>query len=386
MFTGKGGVGKSTVAAASALAAAEAGQRVAVISTDPAHSLADVLGRAVGTEAVQVTPGCHAQQLDARLRMEQSWAEVGGWLHRAFAWAGLDDLMAEELTLLPGLEELFALSEVTRLAEAGRFDAVMVDCAPTAETLRLLALPEVIGLYLDRADARGGLRGLARDAARRLGDFPAPDASMSRAVRSLTGELAALRRLLAADDTSVRLVTTAERVVLAETRRTFSALSLFGYSVDAVVVNRLVPPDDHPLLAGWRARQGDALREVADAFGDAPVLTAGLLADEPVGVEALLELAAATYGSRCPSDRLASLRPMRVVDGAEGPELHLSLPSASSDAVEVFTRDDDLTLTVGAHRRTLLVPQAMRGRPVLGASLREGTLVVRFGPTDILDT
>ena len=379
MFMGKGGVGKTTVAAASAILAAESGQRVVVTSTDPAHSLGDVLGRRIGSVPVQVTPGCHAQQLNGRDRLEESWAEVGGWVRRAFGWAGLDDLEAQELMLLPGLEELFALAEVTSLVDSGRFDTVIVDCAPTAETLRLLTLPEVLGFYLDRFEQQRPLRRAVSETVRRLGDLPIADAQIAGATHRLADELSGVRRLLSADTTSVRLVMTPERVVIAETRRTHTALGLHGYATDAVVVNRLLPEhvsDD--FTARWRSAQLERLDEVREGFGGVDTLIAEMSPIEPIGAGTLAEMARVLYDGREPTAVLGTSQPMSVVTGADGPELHLPLPNADRGEVDVWAGDGEIHLTVGAHRRNLLLPDALHGRSVVGASLSDGTLVIRF--------
>ena len=381
LFMGKGGVGKTTVAAGSALLAAEAGERVVVTSTDPAHSLGDVLGAAIGSTPVQVTPGCHAQQLSGRERLEESWAEVGGWLRRAFAWAGLDDLEAQELTMLPGLEELFALAEVVALADSGRFDVVMVDCAPTAETLRLLTLPEVLGFYLDRFDAQRSLRKAAGEALRRLGDLPVADAQVARATRRLADELAGVDSLLSADATTVRLVLTPERVVIAEARRTQTALSLHGYDTDAVVVNRLLPAGlTDGFTVAWRRAQMERLEEVREGFAGVTTLVAEMAATEPIGVEAVADVARGLYGDRVPSERLGRSRPMTVVTGVDGPELHLDLPNVDQDEVDLWAGDGELHVTVGTRRRNLVLPDSLAHHAVAGASMADGTLIVRFDP------
>ena len=379
LFMGKGGVGKTTIAAGSALLAAEAGERVAVTSTDPAHSLGDALGRSIGSSPMQITPGCHAQQLSGRERLEDSWNEVGGWLRRAFAWAGLDELEAQELTLLPGLEELFALAEVAALAASGRFDTVMVDCAPTAETLRLLTLPEVLGFYLDRFDSQRSLRKTAGDALRRLGDLPIADAQLARATRRLTDELAAVNSLLSADQTSVRLVLTPDLVVIAEARRTQTALSLHGFNTDAVIVNRLLPDGlTDQFTKDWRTAQLARLSDVRSGFGGVDTLMAEMAASEPIGPDALVSLSRGLYEDRAPSAVLGRSQAMVVLTGAEGPELHLPLPQADKAQVDLWAGDGEVHLTVGDHHRNLVLPGALAALEVAGASFVDDVLVVRF--------
>lgn len=384
LFMGKGGVGKTTIAAGSAVLAAEAGERVVVTSTDPAHSLGDVLGQTIGSTPVQVTPGCHAQQLSGRERLEESWAEVGGWLRRAFAWAGLDALEAQELTLLPGLEELFALAEVASLVDSQRFDTVMVDCAPTAETLRLLTLPEVLGFYLDRFDSRSLRQSagrVAHDALRRFGDLPLADAQVARVARRLTNELTGVNSLLSSESTSTRLVLTPERVVVAEARRTQTALSLHGYNNDAVIVNRLLPDGlTDEFTVNLRQAQLARLDDIRSGFGGVDMMVAEMSPTEPIGVTAVTELARRLYSGRTPSDMLGLSQQLAVLTGADGPELHLPLPNVDQGEVDLWAGDDEVHVTVGAHRRNLMLPGALAGHAVTGASFDEDVLVIRFAP------
>jgi arsenite-transporting ATPase len=273
LFTGKGGVGKSTVAAGTAALAAAAGQRTLVLSTDAAHSLADAFGVTVGAEPEQVAPDLFVHQVDAQLRFEQSWAEIQGYLLRVLEVAGVDPVAAEELTVIPGAEEVLALLELRQHALSDEWDVIVVDCAPTAETLRLLALPEALGWYMSRVFPveRRVVKAL-RPVLTRAAGVPMPEDDVFSAVERLHAELDQVRALLTGREASVRLVLTPEQVVLAEARRSFTTLSLFGYRVDGVVANRVFPADDaDPWRAGWVAAQAEVLEQVTDSFGDLEV-------------------------------------------------------------------------------------------------------------------
>ena len=244
LHTGKGGVGKTTISAATAIACATGGARTLLVSTDPAHSIADVLGVAVHGDPTPVAgvPNLWAAQVDTRGRFEQSWSHIRGYLVGVLAARGMAEVQAEELTVLPGAEEIVALLELRRLAESGDFDAIVVDCAPTGETLRLLALPETIGFYAQRL--LGAPQRVLRSIAASLSGLPggAPNATVRDALGDLLAELMAARALLADPAiTGVRLVLTPERMVIAEARRLFTALSLHGFRVEAVTVNRVLP-------------------------------------------------------------------------------------------------------------------------------------------------
>ncbi len=276
LFTGKGGVGKTTAAAGTAVLAAHRGLKTLVLSTDPAHSLADALGVAAGPDPVEIDGGLHVQQVDAQGRLERSWGEVREYLLSVLDSAGVDRLRAEELTVLPGAEEVLALLEVRDQVRSGRWDLVVVDCAPTAETLRLLALPEALGWYMDKVFPveRRVVRSLRPVLGRAVG-VPLPHDRVFGAVERFHAELAEVQEVLQSPDTAVRLVLTPEAVVVAEARRTLTSLALYGYRVDAVVANRVFPAGgDDPWRAGWVEAQRQQLAEVDASFSPLPVFRA----------------------------------------------------------------------------------------------------------------
>ena len=264
LFTGKGGVGKTTTAAGTAALAASRGLRTLVMSTDPAHSLADTFGMVVGAEPVLVRGSLHVQQVDAQRRFEESWAEIQRYLLSVLEAAGVDAITAEELTVLPGAEEVLALLELRRHVLSGAWDVVVVDCAPTAETLRLLALPEALGWYMDRLFPvqRRVVRALKPVLSKAAG-VPMPHEAVFDAVERLHSDLEQVKEILTGKQTSVRLVLTPEQVVVAEARRSLTTLSLYGYLVDGVVANRVFPSEGaDEWRAGWVAAQQEVLREV----------------------------------------------------------------------------------------------------------------------------
>src|SRR5688500_15615521 len=258
LFTGKGGVGKTTTAAATALRCADDGLRTIVLSTDPAHSLADAFDVELGPLPVEVVPNLFGQQLDSQDRLEDAWQDIQGYLLEVFAWAGLEGVEAEELSVLPGLDEVFALADIREHAESGQWDVVVVDCAPTAETLRLLSLPEVLSWYMARIfpTARKVNR-VVSPVLSRVTQLPAPGDAVFGALARFYARLAGVRELLTdARRTSVRLVVNPERMVIAEAKRTYTYLSLFGYRVDGVVANRLLPDAiTDPWFDAWKSTQ-----------------------------------------------------------------------------------------------------------------------------------
>ncbi|MGE3620429.1 MAG: ArsA family ATPase [Acidimicrobiia bacterium] len=381
MFTGKGGVGKTTTAAATALRCARAGLRTIVLSTDPAHSLADALDHPLGDEVSEVLPGLWGQQLDAADRLEEAWHEVREWMVEVFRWAGVEGLEAEELSVVPGLDEIFALGDIKACARSGRWDVVVVDCAPTAETIRLLSLPDVLSRYMERLFPVGRrVNKVVAPVLSRVTSLPVAGDGVFAATQRAYERLDGVRELLAdASTTSVRLVVNPERMVVAEARRTYTYLSLFGYRVDAVVANRVLPAAvDDPWFAGWRAAQAEQLATIREGFAPLPVLTAEMAPAEPIGPDALDAFGAALYDGRDPAALLHRGEPLRMRTRDGRTTLSMDLPFAGTDDLELSRRDDELLVRVGPHRRAVLLPTTLRRRPVLDARLRQGTLRVVF--------
>jgi arsenite-transporting ATPase len=384
LFTGKGGVGKTTTSAATAALAAGRGQKTLVLSTDPAHSLADALGVELGAEPTEIDTGLYGQQVDTQRAFESSWREVQHYLRDVLEQGGVDPLEAEELTVLPGADEVLALLELRAQAASGRWDVIVVDCAPTAETLRLLALPEALSWYMDRVfPVQRRVIPTLRPVLTHLVGVPMPPDRVFSAVERLHGELSEVRRLLTDPaTTSVRLVLTPEAVVVAEARRTMTSLSLYGYRVDGVIANRVFPAGgDDPWRAQWVAAQAEQLDGIAASFAGLRIWRSPFLAGEPVGLGPLGELAEELYGA---DDALAVVETPEpvVVDRLSADEfvLSIALPHAERRDVELVRKGDDLVLTVGSHRRVLALPSALRRCVVDGAALRDGALRVRFRP------
>ncbi len=381
IYTGKGGVGKTTAAAATAVGLADRGHRTLVMSTDVAHSLADVLDHPLGDRPTPVAVNLEAEQLQTDQRLHSGWQEIGDYLRSLLAWGGADEPESAELAVLPGLDELFALLDLHVHAQSGRYDAVVVDCAPTAETLRLLSLPDVLGWYIERMlPVQRRVARALRPAVGRITTMPLPQDGVFRAVSALYERLQAVRALLLdATATSVRLVVTADGVVLSEARRTLTSLGLFGYPVDGVIVNRLVPDRvTDPFLVGWRRRQQQLIAEIAAVFGQIPRLDAELAEREPVGVDALRVLAGELYGSHDPAAVLHDGPRPQVVEHVDGPMLRLPLPDAVAADVDLRQRSDELYVSVGGYTRSVVLPAALRTLQVRSANVADGWLSIGF--------
>jgi arsenite-transporting ATPase len=380
LFTGKGGVGKSTLAAATACASAASGKRTLVLSTDAAHSLADALDVPATGEPSEAAPNLWVQHVDAQERFERSWADIQGYLLSVLDVAGVDPVAAEELTVIPGAEEVLALLEVRAQARSGEWDVLVVDCAPTAETLRLLALPEALGWYMTRVlpVERRVVKALKPVLTRAAG-VPMPEDSVFDAIERLHAELDDVRAVLTGPETSVRLVLTPEAVVLAEARRAFTFLTLFGYTVDAAIVNRVFPDGGaDPWRTTWVDAQSRILGDAADSFAGLDLWTSVYRASEPVGREELLDLAQQVYGDTDPLASGSAHPAMSVRSTAGGRILSLPLPLAAQDDVRLARKGDELVVSVASYRRLVTLPSGLARHRVAGARVHDGQLQVRF--------
>ena len=381
LFTGKGGVGKTTVAAATAVATAASGLRTLILSTDPAHSLSDVFAVPLGDRPTEVCANLWGGELDTRARFEEAWTDVREYVVDVLDWAGAGALEAEELSVVPGLDEVFALAELRERATSGAFDVIVVDCAPTAETLRLLSLPDVLAWYMDRVfDSQRRLTRLARPMMSRVANLPIARDSVFAAVRRFYDRLDGVRELLTDGSvTTARLVVNPERMVVAEARRTFTYLSLFGYHVDAVIANRMLPVAlADPWFDEWKRVQSEHLATIESAFAPVPILTSELAAEELAGVAPLGLLAQHIYGESDPAAVLCDSEPLRVAEVDGSFVLSLHLPFAVKSDIELGRHDDELLLAVGPHRRAVVLPDALARREVVGARLDGDRLEVEF--------
>lgn len=381
LFTGKGGVGKTTVAAATAARAAAEGKRTLVMSTDPAHSLGDAYDLPIGPRAQPIGDRLWAEQIDAQDRLESNWRDIQEYVIQFLNWAGVDAVEAEELSVIPGLDEIFALTDVKHHVDSGRYDLLVVDCAPTAETLRLLSLPEALNWYIERIfPMERRVVKTIRPLLTRVTNMPIADDRIFAAIERLHRNLDGVRQLLTNEqDCSIRLVVNPEKMVIAEARRTYTYLSLFGYRVDAVVVNRIIPQEvSDPYFGKWKDIQAEHLTEVHESFQPLPILTSRLFDREMVGLDLLTELGREVYGERDPVAMLHRDEPIRVSRRGSGYVLAMRLPFVARGDLDVNRKAEELYVRVGSYKRNLVLPLALQRLDVKEAQFVDDHLEVRF--------
>ncbi|HYH61134.1 MAG TPA: ArsA family ATPase, partial [Solirubrobacterales bacterium] len=382
LYTGKGGVGKTSVAAASARRAAASGLRTVVLSTDPAHSLSDSLELELGADPTPAGENLWGQEVQAQREMEANWARVQGWLGQILLERGVMDIAAEELTVPPGMDELFSLLQIKRHHESGEFDLIIVDCAPTGETLRLLSFPEIAQWWLDKVfPVEGKLVSAARPIAKTFLDVDLPGDEVLAEVNGLVRNLIAMNDILRdSGRASIRLVTNPDRMVVNEARRTFTYLNLYGYLTDAVIVNRLFPDEvSEGYFGPWRERQTEHLAEIESGFAPVPVLCARYFADEVVGEEMLDRLGDELFGEQDVASLLLEEQAHEFSEGTNGETmLRISVPFTERSQVSLKQVGSELIVGAGSQKRTLILPPALARRRSSGAKLRDGALEVTF--------
>jgi len=380
LYTGKGGVGKTSVAAATAVLCAQRGLRTLVVSTDIAHSLADALDMPVGPTPRQIAPNLWAHEPDVFFNISRYWRVIQSYFSSLFAWGGLDEVMAEEMTVLPGMDELGNLLWIGDHVDHGTYDLIVVDAAPTGETLRLMSLPEASRWWIERIAPIGRrVQRLGGPVLRRVVGVPLPSDEVYESAEELLGRLRHVHELLSdPENASVRLVLNLERVSIQEAQRSFTYFHLYGYPTDLIVANRVLPVASGAYFDTWREAQARYLPIVQEQFAPVPVRTVPYFEHEMVGLERLSELGRALFADSDPSEFLYRGRPYSVQRDDGGYTLSVELPFTTRDEISLSRSGDELLLQVGAWRRNLVLPRLLLDAPTQGARMEDRVLKVRF--------
>ncbi len=381
LYTGKGGVGKTSIAAATALRCADLGYRTIVISTDAAHSLADSFDLQIGNEPQEIAPRLKGQEVDVLHQMRKYWGTVQEWVTDVLSWRGIDELIADEASVLPGMDELASLLQIVYLHDSNEYDVIIVDCAPTGETLRLLSLPEVARWYLSHIFPieRQAMK-IAGPLLKSITDLPIPDDKVFDSIKDLILQLDRMHQLLAEPQkSSVRLVLNPEKMVIKEAQRTFTYLNLYGYSTDLVVSNRIIPASvGDGYFNAWKGAQERYGHLVDDAFAPVPIFKVPLMDQEVVGIEMLRKMASAIYGDQDPSKVFYAEQPQTIEKQDDKYLLKLRLPFISKDDVDIARTGDELAISIGNFRRNVILPRSLAALDVEKAKFEDDHLVLTF--------
>ncbi|MBC8121854.1 MAG: TRC40/GET3/ArsA family transport-energizing ATPase [Gemmatimonadaceae bacterium] len=388
LMTGKGGVGKTSMAAATGLRCAELGYKTLVLSTDPAHSLADSLDQPLSHTPREVRTNLWGAELDALVELEENWGSVKKYITQVLQAQGLDGIQAEELAILPGMDEIFSLVRVKRHYDEEDFDVLIIDSAPTGTALRLLSLPDVAGWYMRKFFKP--MQGIAKTLTpvfeplvRRLTGIPLPNAEVIDAPYEFYEKIEALERVLTDNTiTTVRLVTNPEKMVIKESLRAHAYLSLYNVATDMVIANRVIPEHvQDPYFLRWKQSQQIYRQQIHDNFAPLPVREIPLYQEELVGLAALDRLKIDLYGEQDPSAVLYRENTLKVVQDQGSYRLDLYLPGVPKADVQLSKTGDELNIRIGNHRRNLVLPQSLAALQPSGAKMVEDYLQIRFAPT-----
>lgn len=380
LFTGKGGVGKTSISAATALNLAERGHHTLILSTDPAHSLGDAFGVPLGNQPTPVVDGLEGQEITVVEALRDYWNEVKDYMVDVFRIQGMDDVSAEEMAILPGFDELAAILYVDTYVQEERFDVIVVDTAPTGASLKFLSLPEMAQWYMQRLfKVNRALAKIARPLTKPFMKVPIPDDEVFAGVERLYVTVERARRLLQDPEiTTVRLVTNPEKMVIAETRRAYTYLCLYGYPVDAVIVNRYLPEEVGGYLQHWREVQAENLKTIEESFKGLPLLHVPMLPDELMGQEALRRVAEILYAERDPAGVYIQERPFQVTSDAKEKRaiIRLKAPFLEKEQVQLLNRGGILVVEASSWRRIFTLPETLLDYEPTGAEFKDDHLSI----------
>jgi len=381
LYTGKGGVGKTTVAAATALLAAKKGYKVLVISTDAAHSLGDSFDMELGPEPKEIMPNLFAQEVDVYYSVEKYWGKLTEYLQSLLRWLKVDEILTEEFSILPGMEEVSSFLWVYHHFQDELYDVIIVDSAPTGETLRLLSLPDVARWWIVKVfPIERKVVKVIRPAMKVVTDMPLPEDHTYDAIEELFDKLDSIHNTFSNPEiTSIRLVLNLEKMVIKETQRAYTYLNLYGYPVDSVIINRTMPKElEHPFFEEWKKSQLGYREEVEELFSPIPTFEAKLFSKEVLGIESLEEFGSNLFSKKDPIRIFFKGKPYEIIKEGGSYQLLLKLPFVSKEEIKLFQIKDELTIQVENHRRNILLPRFLADLPVKEAKYQDEMLRIIF--------
>lgn len=380
LYTGKGGVGKTSIAASTGIKLSSEGKKVLVMSTDQAHSLADSLEVKLGFEPTRVTENLDAMEIDVVNESEKAWGEMQGYLKELITSRAEGGIEVEELLVFPGLEELFSLFKILDIYESKAYDVLIVDCAPTGETLSLLKFPEMFGMMIEKMlPMKRKVIKVAGPAIQKVTKVPMPKDSLFSEFEVLFEKLEALQTLMLNKDVvSMRIVTTPEKIVIKETKRNFTCLHLYDYNVDAIIVNKVYPEEAlKGYFNAWVKLQEEGLNELEESFRDIPIFKLMLQQHELKSVPVLKEISE-LYGDKAPEEVLMKQKIFEVTESEDHHLLEIYLPFVEKSEMDLGQRNGEIEISVKNEKRCLFLPEQLHGKDITSAKLENGVLAITF--------
>lgn len=393
LFSGKGGVGKTTVAAATGCQCAQLGYKTIILSLDPAHSLADSFDIPVDLHdhkeglPRQLADNLWIQEIDVQEEVKRWWGDVYQYLATLFRTTGLDEVVAEELAIIPGMEEVVGFLYINQYVKEKVYDAIILDCAPTGETLRFISIPSTLEWYIKKIfPLERNIARLARPFAKMVTDVPIPEDSYFRGLKSLFERLEGIEEILLDKNmTSVRLVTNAEKMVVRETQRAFMYFCMYGFAIDLIVVNRVLPPEiQDQYFQKWLISQGKYLEEIESYFAPVPISRLKLFQEEIVGMKKLQDLAYALYGTSNPCQVFFHEEPYSFFKENSTYIVKLKIPFTTKDHVDLHKDMDGLIIRIGGFKRHIPLPRALMRSKLQGAKLMDKCLTITFEDNSLI--
>ena len=379
IYTGKGGVGKTSMAAATACRIAKDGKRVLVMSTDQAHSLGDSFDMKIGKEPTVIMDNLSAMEVDSVYESEKSWGNLKGYFKELLTMKGGSGIEVEELLVFPGLEELFSMFKILDMYESGEYDTIIVDCAPTGETLSLLKYPEMLSDLITKVlpIKKKGVQKIG-PIVEKVAKVPMPEDNVFDDIEYLMDKMQRLQNLMLNKNiVSLRVVTTPERIVISEAKRNFTCLYLYHYNVDAVIVNHIYPEQAmEGYFSKWTMFQKQGLREIEESFSEVPKFYVELQKKELRSLDVLCDIGSKIFGDFNPDEVLFE-KDIYITD-KEASNLRIYLPFAEKDELLLEQQENELIVGIKNERRRFPVPEEFKEMEVGGASFEEGYLIIKF--------
>jgi len=388
MFAGKGGVGKTSVASATGIRAAAMGHRTLIMSLDIAHSLSDIFALDKGLVdqnkgmPVKIEDRLWIQELDIQEEIQRNWKDVYKYIATVFNTTGFDEILAEELAVLPGMEEVSSLLYINRYVQEDDFDVIILDCAPTGESLRFISIPGILEWYIRKIfKIQRRVVSYIRPVVRRFYDIPLPEDDYFKALQNLFERLEGIDAILTDPGiTTVRLVVNPEKIVLKETQRIFLYFSLYKMCIDAIVMNRILPPTiEEKYFDDWKKSQRRYLKLAEEYFSPVPILPVNLLQSEPLGKENLAKLGADIYGEHDPTQHFYHGQPYEFQQRNGQFIIRIKLPFISKEAVEINRLPEEVVVRVGEFKKHILLPRHVSAYKDVKAKMDGSYLDIIFG-------